>query len=84
MANLMDTGRGPGHYRESLGAKEALPACCLVFGTTPGEEQVFRAENDWKPGWKQLGLGVGSSVAIGGERAADMSLTYFIILLQVS
>lgn len=43
MANLTDMGRGPGHYRGSPGAKEVLPAHCLVFGTTPGAEQVFRA-----------------------------------------
>lgn len=65
-------------------AEEVLPACCLVFGTTPGTEQVFRAENDWNPAWKQLGLKVGSNVAIRGERAGDTSLTYFIILLQVN
>lgn len=46
MAHLTDTGRSPRHYRESPGAKEVLPACCLVFGTTPGAEQVFRAEKD--------------------------------------
>lgn len=57
-----------------------LTAWCLAQPA----EQVFRAENDWKPGWKQLGVEVGSGVAIGGEKVADPSLTYFIILLQVS
>lgn len=80
----MDRGRGLCYYWESPSAEEVLPACCLAFGTTPGPEQVFRAKNDWKPAWKQLGLKVGSNVAIQGERAADTSLTYFIILLQVN
>lgn len=82
MAGLTDVGRVLGHHGESPGAKEVLPACCLGFGTIPGAGQVFRAENDWKPGWK--GLEVSSCVANGGERAADTSLTYFMILLQVS
>lgn len=66
MANLPDRGRGPGHYGESpgAGAVEALPARCLMFGTTPSAKQVFRAENRWNPGWKQPGLEVGSGVAI--------------------
>lgn len=56
-----------------------------MLGTAPGGELVFRAKNDWKLGWKQLGRAVGSAgAAIGGERAADLSLTYFIVLFQVS
>lgn len=67
------------------GSPACLPtACRLVLGTAPGAEQVLRAQTAGKPGWKQLGSEVGSSVATGGERAAGTALPYFIILLQVS